>query len=208
MKKLLLIFFSACWVSVLVAQNRIDRQKLNNPESFSIIVCGDQQNYTKCDVYQPLFELNTAWIADNVDNLNIKAVLFTGDLIQRNESLPIGRGSMNQSSKQMWERSSHCLKRLDGKVPYIIAAGNHEYGYTRGDEDFTHYAEYYTFERNSETAKHLLAYYPNRKGQVSLENAIWEFRDKNWGRILIIGTEWAPRDEVLEWAKEFCDNKK
>ena len=139
---------------MILAQNRIDRQHLSNPESFTFVVFGDVQSYTKNSVYQPIYELCTAWVADNVENLNIKAVLFTGDLIQRNENIVPGRGSVNQTSRQMWEWSSHCLERLDGKVPYIIAAGNHEYGYTRGDEAFTHYPEYYTYERNPLTANH------------------------------------------------------
>ena len=212
MKKLL--FLIAAWLMVngglskIFAQNRADRQKLNDPESFTIVVFGDVQNYTKNSTYQPIYELCTAWVADNVENLNIKTVLFTGDLVNRNETIVPGRGSQNQTSRQMWEWSSHCLKRLDGKVPYIIAAGNHEYGYTRGDEAFTHYSEYYTAERNSETLKYLVASYPNRQGQASLENAAWEFQDKNWGKLLVIGTEWAPRDEVLEWAKGLCDSEK
>ena len=194
--------------SMILAQNRIDRQHLSNPESFTFVVFGDVQSYTKNSVYQPIYELCTAWVADNVENLNIKAVLFTGDLIQRNENIVPGRGSVNQTSRQMWEWSSHCLERLDGKVPYIIAAGNHEYGYTRGDEAFTHYPEYYTCERNPLTANHIVAAFPNREGKASLENAAWEFRTKSWGKLLVIGTEWAPRDEVLDWAKELCNSEK
>ena len=36
---------------------------------------------------------------------------------------------LNQTSREMWEAASQALKRLDNKVPYIIAAGNHDYGY-------------------------------------------------------------------------------
>ena len=208
-KKTLLMFcLFVAVVTVANAQNNDGRKHLSDPESFSMVVFGDVQNYTKKDVNQPIYELCTAWVAANVEPLNIKAVLFTGDLVQQNENIVVGKGSMNQTSRQMWEWSSHCLKRLDGKVPYIIAAGNHEYGYTRGDEAFTHYPEYYTFERNSETAKHLVAAFPNRQGQASLENAAWEFTDKNWGKILIIGSEWAPRDTVLAWAKGLCESEK
>jgi hypothetical protein len=209
MKKFfLLLLLSCCSLLHITGQNRIDPQKLNDPESFTIVVFGDVQTYTRRSVHQPIYELCTAWVADNVENLNIKTVLFTGDLVQRNENIVPGRGSVDQTSRQMWEWSSHCLERLDGKVPYIIAAGNHEYGYTRGDEAFTHYPEYYTPERNSETVKHLVAAFPNRQGQASLENAAWEFKDKNWGKLLVIGTEWAPRDTVLAWAKGLCDSEK
>lgn len=190
------------------AQHRADPQKLNNPESFTFVVFGDPQGYTKYDINQPLYELCTAWIADNVETLRIKGVLFTGDLVEQNENIVRNRNMLNQTSKQMWEWSSHCLERLDGHVPYIIAGGNHEYGYVRGDEPFTHYPEYYTFDRNPLNASHLVAAMPNRTGLVSLENAAWEFTDPHWGKLLVIGSEWAPRDEVLAWAKSLCDSEK
>ena len=207
-KHLLLPCILALASQVAWAQHRADRQKLNDPESFTFIVFGDPQGYTKYDINQPIYELCTAWIADNVEQLNIQGVLFTGDLVEQNENIVRNRNMLNQTSKQMWEWSSHCLERLDGHVPYIIAGGKHEYGYVRGDEPFTHYPEYYTFERNPLTAEHLVAALPNRMGQVSLENAAWEFHTKHWGSLLVIGTEWAPRDEVLAWAKKLCDSDK
>lgn len=198
-----------CASSILAyGQQRADRQNLQNDESFMMVVFGDPQGYTKYDINQPLYELSTAWIADNVEHLNIKAVLFTGDLIEQNENIVMNRSMLNQTSKQMWEWSSHCLERLDNKVPYIIAGGNHEYGYVRGDESFTHFPEYYTFERNSKNAEHLVSSYPNRMNVASLENCAWEFTEKHWGKLLVINTEWAPRDEVLKWAKDLCDSDK
>ena len=64
-------------VFTAMGQDRADRQQLDDPASFSMILLGDPQGYIKYDINQPLFELQTAWIADNVDNLNIKAVLCT-----------------------------------------------------------------------------------------------------------------------------------
>lgn len=199
--------FFLCIMPVL-SQNRADRQHLQNPKSFSMVVFGDPQGYTKYDINQPLFDLSTAWIADNVKNLNVKAVLFTGDLVEQNENIVRNLRMLNQTSKQMWEWASHCLKRLDNKVPYIISGGNHEYGYIRGDESFTHFPEYYTYERNNKNVSFLVASIPNRMGRASLENAAFEFKDKNWGKILVITSEWAPRNEVLEWAKNLCQSKK
>lgn len=190
------------------AQDRADQQHLTDPNSFSMILMGDPQGYTKYDINQPLFELCTAWCADNIENLNIKAVLLTGDLIEQNENIVRNRKMLNQTSKQMWEWASHCMKRLDNKVPYIISPGNHEYGYVRGDEGFTHFPEYFTFERNSKTADCLVAALPNREGKVSLENSAYAFHDKNWGDLLVITSEWAPRDTVLTWAKNLCQSEK
>ncbi|MGM9704376.1 MAG: metallophosphoesterase [Prevotella sp.] len=188
-------------------QHRADQQHLTDPKSFSMILLGDPQGYTKYDINQPLFELTTAWCADNIDNLNIKAVLCTGDLVEQNENIVRNRGMLNQTSRQMWEWASHCMKRLDNKVPYIISTGNHEYGYVRGDEGFTHFPEYFPFERNSKWADCVVSAFPNRSGQVSLENAAYEFNEATWGPLLVIAVEWAPRDEVLNWAKDLATGR-
>ena len=47
------------------AQDRADRQQLSDPNSFSMILLGDPQGYVKYDINQPIFELTTAWCADN-----------------------------------------------------------------------------------------------------------------------------------------------
>ena len=188
-------------------QHRADRQKLTDPKSFSMILMGDPQGYTKYDINQPLFELTTAWCADNIDNLRIKAVLCTGDLVEQNENIVRNRDMLNQTSRQMWEWASHCMERLDNKVPYIISTGNHEYGYVRGDEGFTNFPKYFPFERNSKWADCLVSSFPSRTGQVSLENAAYEFEEDTWGKLLVIAVEWSPRDDVLNWARDLAANR-
>lgn len=189
------------------AQDRADQQHLSDPASFSLLLLGDPQGYSKYDINQPLFELTTAWCADNIDNLNVQAVLCTGDLVEQNENMVLNRKMLNQTSKQMWQWASHCFKRLDNKVPYIISTGNHEYGYVRGDESFTHFPDYFPVERNSKWSDCLVATFPNREGKASLENAAFEFTTDTWGKILIVAVEWAPRDEVLVWAKNLVNGK-
>lgn len=50
-----------------------------------MILLPDPQSYNKFDANQPLFELQTAWIANSIEPLNIKGVLCTGDLVEQNE---------------------------------------------------------------------------------------------------------------------------
>ena len=107
-------------VTCLPAQHRADPQKLVNPESFSMILLGDPQGYTKYDINQPLFDLCTAWIADNIESLKIKAVLCTGDLVEQNDNNVLNRKMLNQTSREMWEAASQALKRLDNKVPLSL----------------------------------------------------------------------------------------
>jgi hypothetical protein len=94
-----------------------------------MILLGDPQSYVKYDINQPILELCTAWVADNVEQLQIKALLCTGDLVEQNENIVMNRRMVNQTSREMWEASSRAFARLDHKVPYIVSCGNHDYGY-------------------------------------------------------------------------------
>ena len=187
------------------AQDRADRQELTDPDSFTMILLGDPQGYTKYDINQPLFDLCTAWIADNVDHLNIKAVLCTGDLVEQNENIVLNRKMLNQTSREMWEAASHALARLDGKVPYIVSPGNHDYGYRKAENSRTCFPDYFPFERNPAWRDVCVATYPNRNGDISLENAAFAFDDPAWGGLLVVTTEFLPRDEVLDWAAALID---
>lgn len=202
MKYLYLIWSAFCFLMPLSAQDRADQQHLSNEKSFSMILLGDPQGYIKYDINQPLFDLCTAWIADNIEHLKIKAVLCTGDVVEQNENIVRNRKMLNQTSKEMWTAASNAFTRLDNKVPYIISAGNHEYGYLHSENGMTHFPEYFPFERNTAWRDICVSAFPNRSGVASLENAAFEFDDPNWGKLLVITSEFAPRDEVLNWAKE------
>lgn len=181
------------------AQNRADQQKLSDKGSFSMILMGDPQGYVKYDIYQPILEICTAWIADNIANLNIKAVLCTGDLVEQNENIVPDRKILNQTSKEMWQASSRAFERLDNKIPYIVSCGNHDYGYKHAENGNTKFPDYFPFERNSTWRDICISAYPNRNERASLENAAFEFEYSKWGKILVITSEFHPRDEVLEW---------
>ena len=108
---LCLAVVSGAWIG-LGAQKRADQQHLIDPESFSMILLGDPQGYVKYDINQPLFELCTAWIVDHIENLKIKAVLCTGDVVEQNENIVRNRKMLNQTSREMWEASSKAFARL------------------------------------------------------------------------------------------------
>ena len=95
-----------CMSFLAMGQKRADRQQLTDEQSFSMILLGDPQGYIKYDINQPLFDLCTAWIADNIDQLHIKAVLCTGDLVEQNENIVRNRKMLNQTSREMWQAVS------------------------------------------------------------------------------------------------------
>ncbi|MFA5751966.1 MAG: metallophosphoesterase [Bacteroidales bacterium] len=209
MKKFVLLPLLLLVFQIGYTQQKAHVLSLKDSTSFSFVLLPDVQNYVKYDYNQPILELMTAWIADNVNNLNIKAVLCTGDLVDQNECLvpPFPRFG-NQTSTQQWKFVSEAFRRLDHILPYFISTGNHDYGYTRAETPASHFSEYFTVERNMRYKDCLIAVHNNRLGVPTLENAAYAFADEQWGKLLVFALEYGARDQVLQWAKELSGSEK
>lgn len=184
---------------------------LEDENSFSMILVPDPQSYTKFAANQPLFDLQTAWIAQNIDRLNIKAALFTGDMVEQSGkqiSAPLPNAyNGDQTGRQQWEAVSRALSRLDNRLPYVVAQGNHDIGHITATDRHTIMPEIIHPERNILFEKHLVATCENWQGVHTMENSAYEFKDKAWGDLLVITFEFAPRDEVIAWAKELTESE-
>ena len=84
-------------VASMSAQHRADRQQLTDPSSSTMILLGDPQAYVKYDLNQPLLDLQMAWVYDNIGQLNMKAVLCVGDLVEQNDNNALTRKMLNQT---------------------------------------------------------------------------------------------------------------
>ena len=185
---------------------------LEDAGSFTMIMIPDPQSYTKFAANQPLFDLQTAWIAQNIEPLNIKAALFTGDMVEHNgkqikAALPNPYNG-DQTGRQQWEAVSRALSRLDNRLPYVVAQGNHDIGHITATSRHSLAPEFIRPERNIAFEKCLVETCENFEGVHTMENSAYEFKDENWGNILVITTEFAPRDEVIDWAKKLVDSEK
>ena len=184
------------------------RPQLSDKHSFSMILLPDPQSYNKFDANQPLFELQTAWIANSIEPLNIKGVLCTGDLVEQNEiRIPDGING-NQTSEEQWQAASRAFERLDDKISYVVCTGNHDYGYEKAENRLCHLPDYFPSERNSCWKKSLVETGLNYQGIPTLENAAYEFETDTWGKLLVISLEFAPRDEAIEWAAKVAGKAK
>lgn len=204
---LLLVIFSiqAIFAS---AQKYPVRAALTDKNSFSMILIPDPQSYVKFDANQPLFDLQTAWVANSISALNIKAALCTGDLVEQNEiRIPDGVNG-NQTSEEQWKAASRAFERLDGKLPYMVCTGNHDYGYQKSENRLTRFPHYFPSERNSCWRNTLVEVGNDSNGTPTLENAAYELTTDTWGKILILSLEFAPRDEAIEWAKRVTGKEK
>ena len=216
MKKLLLLLCVHAIAGWALAQDTKGEPQipvypaLEEEGSFSMIMVPDPQSYVKFAANQPLFELQTAWIAQNIKRLNIKAALFTGDMVEQNNKLisaPLpNEYNGDQTSRQQWETISRGLARLDNRLPYIACQGNHDLGYIAAEYRYSMMPDYIYPERNMAFEKTLVSTGANYEGIHTMENAAFEFHDKAWGDLLIISFEFAPRDEALDWAKGLIES--
>ena len=158
MKKISTLLCALCFACVAMAQGPKGEPQipvyptLQDEGSFSMIMVPDPQSYTKFAANQPLFDLQTAWIAQNIDRLNIKAALFTGDMVEQTGKqiyAPMPNDyNGDQTGRQQWEAVSRALSRLDHRVPYVVAQGNHDIGEITATDRHTIMHEYITPERS------------------------------------------------------------
>ena len=208
---------SFCFIIILVfvftfqqinAQEQYKAPKLSNPDSWTMIMVPDTQTYVKFERNQGILELMTAWISENIKPLNIKMVLCTGDLVEQNEMIVPDGVNGNQPSRKQWLAVSKAFSRLDGKVPYVLAAGNHDFGYKNVEHRRSKYNDYFPPYKNSANTSLLSAAAKNGSSHPTLENAAFEFVSPHNRKFLFMNVEFAPRDTVLHWAKKIVNQKK
>ena len=73
----------------------------------------------------------TQWIRDHRDDYKIKLVMQEGDIVNNNNTNNPSSG--DQTSSQQWPAAQAGMSVLNGYVPYIMAAGNHDFGFTNAD---------------------------------------------------------------------------
>ena len=218
MKRITALICALCFAGVALAQGPKGEPQipvyptLQDEASFSMILIPDPQSYTKFAANQPLFDLQTAWVAQNIDRLNIKAALFTGDMVEQNGKM-ISAPKPNeyngdQTGRQQWEAVSRALSRLDNRLPYVVAQGNHDIGEITATDRHTIMPNYVYPERNILFEKCLVSTCQNWQGVHTMENSAYEFHDKAWGDLLVITLEFAPRDEAIAWAKALTESDK
>jgi len=200
-------FVTSFLFGVLLLFNAFGQKQYHAPalsasDSWSMILLPDPQTYNKFERNQPIFELMTAWISENIEPLNIKMVLCTGDLVEQNEYINPDGKSGNQPSISQWKAVSHAFERLDGKVPYITALGNHDYGYKSIENRKSNFNTYFPVDKNFQNQKLLREVGLNAERIPTLENAAFEFISPHGKKMLFLSLEFAPRDTTVAWAKQ------
>jgi hypothetical protein len=124
--------------------------------------------------------------------MNVVLVLHSGDVTKNNTAAE-------------WSRARESLGRLDGVVPYLVAAGNHESfvkeGQHNGTRDTAMLNQYLPVSQSSDRPW----YGGCLDGRV--DNMFFVL-DLEGVKYLVLSVEFAPRIEALEWANEVVSEHK
>lgn len=158
-----------------------------SPDSWTIAVLPDTQNYVRSTKDAPLFTEITQWLIKNQVRYNIQMVLHVGDIVDEN-------------AKEQWGRAKASLSVLDGRLPYVLAVGNHDLGKNSSDRS-TMLNDYFRVSDNPLNEK----IFGGSFEQGKLENAWYQFSHGN-RNYLIFSLEFGPRKAVVEWAQKVAEN--
>lgn len=151
--------------------------------TWTFAVLPDTQIYTKA--YPELFEAQTRWIAENAERHRILFALHEGDIV-------------NDNADAQWEVAARALGRLEeGRVPFVCALGNHDYGPLGSCSDRTTLFDRYVDVRAIATRPSFGGSF--EPGRVDNSFHLFETPSGPW---LVLALEFGPRDEVVAWAGE------
>ncbi len=203
-----LIFCIFISFKILAQESKVAIPRTTSEKSWTLVILPDPQSYVKFERNQGIFDIMTAWIAENIDPLKIEMVLCTGDLVEQNNILKGDSINGNQSSINQWRAIDRSVSRLDHRARYILAAGNHDFGYKNIENRHTQYDDYITVDRNPLNEKMLREYHKNQQGMPTLANALFEWVDPGGIPYLFLNLEFAPRDDALTWAFQAINQSK
>ena len=163
---------------------------LPEKDSFTVAVLPDTQNYS--ERFPEQFNAQTEWIVDQQRDRGIACVLHLGDLTNRN-------------TPREWENALAAMNRLDGKLPYFMAVGNHDYSEGGVCKDRTTlFNEYFPLSKYRDLPEFGGVY---DKEPDRLENNYHLF--SAGGRdFLVLSLEFGPRADVVRWANEVAARHK
>ena len=136
------------------------------------------------------FEAETRWIAENRDRERIAFVLHEGDIVD------------SAWDTSQWTAAGASMGLLDGKVPYVLAVGNHDLGSTRVPESqlidprSTLINQYFSYQDFSTSPTFGGAF---ESGHLENTYSLLPAGGQTW---VVVSLEFSPRAEVIAWADQ------
>ncbi|MBE6425036.1 MAG: serine/threonine protein phosphatase [Planctomycetaceae bacterium] len=180
--------------SASLSAAEVPNPKLESPENWTIVVVPDPQQYTNPRNHERYWQM-FGWIADNLETLNVKTVLCVGDIVNSNVK------------PAQWKASSKAFEFLDGKIPYVLCTGNHDYGSGGANTRESNLDKYFPVDRNPKWDGVLVEVGENLAGKKTLENTAYQFQGPQGQKLLVISLQFAPNEKLLDWAHSLATGK-
>ena len=152
------------------------------PGSWSLVLLPDTQYYSLR--FPGLFTLQTHWIAKNKDKYDIRYVLGLGDIT-------------DQNTEREWRRAKEAISELDGRVPYALASGNHDY--TPHGDSASDRSGINKFFPPSSFQKWPTFGGVMKPGDITNSYHLFRAGKTDW---IVIVLQWAPGDAAVKWAND------
>ena len=154
------------------------------PGAFTIVVLPDTQNYS--ERYPATYLAQTNWIVANQQDRNIAAVLHLGDIT-------------NNNAPAEWENAAKAMRVLDGKLPYTLVPGNHDYSEGGHCVDRTTRLNDYFSAKQFRGMPGFGGTYDQEPDRLENSYSYFTAEGRNF---LVLALEFGPRRDVVRWANE------
>lgn len=153
--------------------------------AWTVVVVPDTQGYTSLrrgrEENIKVLDQTFAWMAENKEARNLQVVLHVGDMTAKNQP-------------EEWRKIRKTYQQIDGVLPYVVCVGNHDEKPTLRNALIN---EHFKISQNPLNQGFFVSSYEEGK----LENACYVL-ENNGQKFLFLALEFAPRDDVLEWANK------
>lgn len=170
--------------------------------AWSMVVMPDTQNYSKSSVNLPIFSQITNWIKDNKEEYKVQVVLQEGDIVNQNSQVTPTSG--DQTANQQWANAKAAMGVLNGELPYIMAAGNHDLGTTSAQNRNTQFNTYFKASDNPLVDPAQGGILVGYQVPGELHNAYFELHAPDGRDLLIFSLEFWPRQSTIAWANQIA----
>ncbi len=174
--------------------------------AWSMVFFPDTQNYVKSQTEQPALVGMAQWVHDNRAAWNIQLLLQGGDIVNKNSNESPASGE-NASTLQ-WQNAQSAISVLNGKVPYIMSAGNHDFGTNNAENRNTRLNDFFQASDNSLVDPAQGGILQGFFEPGKLENAYYELTAPDGREMVIFSLEWGPRQQVVNWANQIAGQAK
>lgn len=152
---------------------------------YTLVTIPDIQSMVRARPYRLTNLAN--WLVNNKEKYNMQFAMQVGDL------------SDNGTMEELYKTASEGMSILDGKFPYTIVPGNHDYDDNAKTRSTNLYNKYFPYSKYSQNPEFGGAY---EEGKMDNTYSLFEVGDIKY---LVICLEYGPRMSVIRWAGRLCE---